>query len=132
MAHSHSHSHRHDEIGHVVPEKTFLKILIALLCLTVITVLAAQVDLGKWNIVGALLIASVKATLVILVFMHGKYENKIIWTYILIPFILLAIMIGGVFTDDPFRSHPQPFDSSNGAEMAAPSHGSGHGASGHH
>jgi len=132
MAHSHSHSHGHDEIGHVVPEKTFLKILIALLCLTVITVLAAQVDLGKWNIVGALLIASVKATLVILVFMHGKYENKIIWTYILIPFILLAIMIGGVFTDDPFRSHPQPFDSSNGAEMAAPNHGSGHGASGHH
>lgn len=132
MAHSHSHSHGHDEIGHVVPEKTFLKILITLLCLTVITVLAAQVDLGKWNIVGALLIASVKASLVILVFMHGKYENKIIWTYILIPFILLAIMIGGVFTDDPFRSHPQPFDSANGAQMAAPSHGAGHGASGHH
>jgi cytochrome c oxidase subunit 4 len=132
MAHSHSHSHGHDEIGHVVPEKTFLKILITLLCLTVITVLAAQVDLGKWNIVGALVIASVKASLVILVFMHGKYENKIIWTYILIPFILLAIMIGGVFTDDPFRSHPQPFDSVNGGQMAAPSHGAGHGTSGHH
>jgi cytochrome c oxidase subunit 4 len=109
MAHSNSHSHGHDEIGHVIPESTFLKVLIALLVLTVITVLAAQVDLGKWNIVGALLIASVKASLVIAIFMHGRYENKIIWTYILIPFILLAIMIGGIFTDDPFRSHPLPF-----------------------
>ncbi len=106
MAHSHSHSH--DELGHVVPESLFLKVLLALLFLTVVTVLVAQVDMGKWNIVGALLIATVKASLVIYFFMHGKYENRIIWMYILIPFILLAIMIGGVFTDDPFRSKPTP------------------------
>ena len=104
---SHSSHHSHDDV-HIVPESLFLKVLIALLVLTVVTVLAAQVDLGKWNIVGALLIASVKASLVIYFFMHGKYENRIIWTYIIIPFILLAIMIGGVFTDDPFRSRPQP------------------------
>jgi len=101
--HSHSDSHGHDMQGHIVPVATFFKVLVALLILTVITVAAAQVDLGKWNIVGALVIASVKASLVVLVFMHGKYENKILWTYILLPFILLAIMIGGVFTDDPFR-----------------------------
>lgn len=120
MAHSKSHSHGHEEIGHVVPESTFLKVLIALLVLTVITVLAAQVDLGKWNIVGALVIASVKASLVIAIFMHGKYENRIIWTYILIPFILLAIMIGGIFTDDPFRDHPQPFGAEAQAASAPP------------
>lgn len=114
MSHSHSHSHGHEEVGHVVPEKTFLNILIALLVLTVITVAAAQVDLGKWNIVGALVIASVKATLVILVFMHGMYENRILWLYILVPFILLVIMIGGIFTDDPFRSHPLPFGAETG------------------
>jgi cytochrome c oxidase subunit 4 len=106
--HSHSHSHGHEETGHVVPTSTFLKVLIALLFLTVITVAAAQVDLGKWNIVGALVIASVKASLVVLIFMHGKYENKILWTYIIIPFVLLAIMIGGVFTDDPFRDRLSP------------------------
>ena len=106
MAHANHHSH--DELGHVVPESLFLKVLIALLVLTAVTVLAAQVDMGKWNIVGALVIASIKASLVIYFFMHGKYENRIIWTYILIPFILLAIMIGGVFTDDPFRSKPEP------------------------
>lgn len=118
MAHSKSHSHGDEEIGHVIPESTFLKVLIALLVLTVITVLAAQIDLGKWNIVGALVIASIKASLVIAIFMHGKYENRIIWTYILIPFILLAIMIGGIFTDDPFRDHPQPFGAQGQAASA--------------
>lgn len=106
---SHSHDHSHDAgAGHVVPVATFAKVLVALLILTVITVAAAQVDMGKWNIVGALVIASIKASLVILIFMHGMYENKILWVYILIPFILLAIMIGGVFTDDPFRDHLHP------------------------
>ena len=61
MSHSDSHSHGHEEVGHIVPEKTFVKILLCLLVLTIITVAAAQVDLGKWNIVGALVIASVKA-----------------------------------------------------------------------
>jgi cytochrome c oxidase subunit 4 len=107
--HSASHSSHHSEEGHIVPVSTFTKVLVALLILTVITVAAAQVDLGKWNIVGALVIASVKASLVVLVFMHGKYENKILWTYILLPFILLAIMIGGVFTDDPFRDRISHF-----------------------
>lgn len=122
MSHSHSHSHGHEELGHVVPESTFLKILVALLVLTVVTVLAAQVDLGKWNIVGALFIATVKATLVIAVFMHGKYENKIILTYMIIPFVLLAVMILGVFTDDPFRDHPLPFgaEANQAAAPAAP------------
>ena len=108
MSHSHD-SHAHGEVGHVVPVATFAKVLAALLALTIITVAVAQLDLGKWNIVGALVIASIKASLVIAVFMHGKYENKIIWTYILIPFILLAIMIGGVFTDNPFRDNSKQF-----------------------
>jgi cytochrome c oxidase subunit 4 len=86
-----------------VPESTFLKVLAFLLVATVVTVVVAKMEMfnvGKWNIVGALLIASVKASAVIWFFMHGKYENKILWTYILIPFILLVIMIGGVFSDN--------------------------------
>ena len=109
MAHSHGHSHDHQELGHVVPTSTFLKVLITLLVLTVVTVLAAHIEMGKWNILGALVIASIKASLVVLVFMHGKYENKIVCTYIVIPFILLAIMIAGVFTDDPFRDRISHF-----------------------
>jgi cytochrome c oxidase subunit 4 len=119
MSHSHAHSHSHEELGHVVPERTFLNILLILLSLTVVTVLAAKLDMGKWNIVGALAIASIKASFVILVFMHGKYENKILWTYIIIPFVLLVIMIGGVFSDDTTRDHPVPFGAT-ASEAAAP------------
>ena len=120
MSHSHAHSHSHEELGHVVPESTFVKILATLLFLTVVTVLVAKIDMGKWNIVVALLVASFKASLVILVFMHGKYENKILWTYIIIPFVLLVIMIGGVFSDDTTRDHPLPFSATTGAAVAAP------------
>lgn len=109
MAHSHTHgSNAHPEVGHIVSVKTFTAVLVALLILTIITVAVAQVDFGAFNLVVAMVIASIKATLVITVFMHGAFESKIIWTYILIPFVLLAIMIAGVFTDDPFRSHPEP------------------------
>jgi cytochrome c oxidase subunit IV len=128
MAHSHAHSDGHPTEGHLVPVSSFAKVLGALLFLTVVTVLAAQVDMGKWNIVGALLIASVKASLVIAVFMHGLYENKIVWTYIVIPFILLAIMIGGVFTDNPFRIDPHAAGSA--AQAAPAAHGNAH--AGHH
>jgi cytochrome c oxidase subunit 4 len=123
MAHHHNDSHHHT--GHVVPVAVFSKVLGALLVLTIITVAAAQIDMGKWNIVGALGIASVKASLVIWFFMHGAYENKIIWTYVIIPFILLAIMISGVFTDDPFRAKPQPLKS-GGETTEAPAPAASH------
>ncbi len=126
MSHSHSHSHGHEELGHVVPESTFFKILMALLFLTVITVAAAQVDLGKWNIVGAIVIATIKASLVIAVFMHGKFENKIILTYMIMPFILLIVMILGVFTDDPFRDHPLPFGAETSQSAPAAPKASAH------
>lgn len=105
--HSTTDAHAHNSV-HVVPIATFTKILVCLLLLTIITVAVAQVDFGGANLVVALLIATLKATLVIIFFMHGLYENKIIWTYILVPFILLTIMIGGTFTDDPFRARPEP------------------------
>ena len=119
MAHHDSHGHA---LGHVVPIKVFSAVLGALLVLTVITVLAAGVDLGEWNIAGAMFIATIKASLVIWYFMHGAHENKILWTYIIIPFILLIIMIGGVFTDDPFRikATPMTFGDAPVEEAAKP------------
>lgn len=92
----------------MIPASVSTTILVALLILTVVTVAVAKVDFGNMNIVVAMAIASVKAGLVIVFFMHGLHESKILWTYILIPFILVAIMIGGTFTDDPFRAKPLP------------------------
>ncbi|MCY4512424.1 MAG: cytochrome C oxidase subunit IV family protein [Bdellovibrionales bacterium] len=64
---------------HTVPFKTYLSVLIILLFLTVITVAVAQIDFGAWNTFIAMFIASVKGALVLLYFMHLKYEDRLYW-----------------------------------------------------
>ena len=64
---------------HTVPFKTYLSVLILLLFLTVVTVAVAQIDFGAWNTFIAMLIASIKGALVLLYFMHLKYEDKLYW-----------------------------------------------------
>ena len=64
---------------HIVPSKTYLYVLISLLVLTVITVGVAQIDFGALNAFFAMLIATIKAGLVLLYFMHLKYDDKLYW-----------------------------------------------------
>jgi cytochrome c oxidase subunit IV len=66
----------HEHTEHIVPPGTYLAIILTLLFLTALTVAAAYVNLGRFNIVVALAIATVKATLVVLFFMHAKYSPK--------------------------------------------------------
>lgn len=61
---------------HIVSPGLYSVIIGSLLALTLITVWAAYVDLGRFNIVVALAIATLKATLVVLFFMHAKYVPK--------------------------------------------------------
>jgi cytochrome c oxidase subunit IV len=75
---SQDHAHDHDVSKHI---KGYLIIGGTLIVGTVITVLASQIDLGHtWNIVLALVIASVKASLVALYFMHLISEKQLIYT----------------------------------------------------
>ncbi len=92
------------ELGHIVPFKVYVGVLLSLLVLTVLTVVVSRFDFGSWNIVVAMLVASVKATLVICFFMHLKFENKFTIGYAAFPIVLLALLMGGVFIDNPFRS----------------------------
>lgn len=103
MSHTEDHSH---ELGHIVPFQTYIKVLGTLLFLTFITVLVAQFDFGNWNIVVAMLVASVKALLVALFFMHLKFEHPVTWMYAFIPIFLLGVLLAGVFIDNPFRIVP--------------------------
>ena len=64
---------------HIIGFKTYFSVLISLLILTALTVGAAQVDFGALNAVLAMLIATIKAGLVLLYFMHLKYDDKIYW-----------------------------------------------------
>jgi cytochrome c oxidase subunit IV len=72
---------------YIVPRSTYYVIFGLLMGFTAITIGTAFVDLGPLNAVAALAIASVKATLVILFFMHVKYSTRLTW----------AVVVGSVF-----------------------------------
>lgn len=89
--------------NHIISYKTLFGVLMALLVLTGITVGAAYVDLGKLNVWAALVIASTKASLVLLIFMHMKFEGRLLKFSFLSTVAFLTIMIGFTFWDIAFR-----------------------------
>ena len=94
------------DAGHVVPVAIFMKVFVALLIFTAITVAASRVNFGVFNLVIAMVIASIKAGIVALFFMHLKYEHPLTWAYVAFPIVLLLIMLGGIFIDNPLRIVP--------------------------
>jgi len=75
----------------------------ALVVLTAVTVAVSYVHLGLMNVVVALLVASVKASLVALFFMHLRYENRLVWGFALTPVFFLILIIAGTLSDTLFR-----------------------------
>ena len=80
--------------GHVSPIKLYIGIFLTLMVLTAITIMVAYVNLGPWNKVVALGIASFKATLVVLYFMHVKYASRMTKLIVVTGFFFLAILLG--------------------------------------
>lgn len=92
---------------HVVPVLTYLVVFTALLLLTFVTVWVAQHDFGAFNTPVALGIAVLKATLVILFFMHVKYSPRLTWLVVAAAFVWLALMLGGILVDY-YAPHLEP------------------------
>ena len=67
----------HDNLDHIVSPRIYLIVGSALLVLTGITVFASYLELGVFNPIVALFIAVVKASIVVLFFMHVKYSSKL-------------------------------------------------------
>lgn len=88
---------------HIVPPKTFVTVWLTLLCLTTVTVAVARMDLGAFSTLTAVLIASVKAGLVLWFFMHLKYESRLFKVLLLVPIVTLAVIIGLTFVDVLYR-----------------------------
>jgi cytochrome c oxidase subunit IV len=84
---------------HVVSPKIYVVILLALLLGTYLTVSAAMRDFGPWNIVIALTIATTKATLVVLYFMHLRYSPKRTQLIIICGMFWLAVMLFMTLSD---------------------------------
>jgi cytochrome c oxidase subunit 4 len=97
---------------HVVSPKTYGLILLALLLGTFLTVEAALRDFGPWNIVIALAIATTKATLVVLFFMHAKYSpgrtKLVIFAGIFWLLMLLLMTLSDYVTRVDYYRAPSP------------------------
>ncbi len=97
--------HKH----HIVSPKIYIAILFALLVGTALTVLASYFDLGEWRIapgltlfwnpVVALAIATCKATLVVLFFMHVKYSSRLTKLTVASGIFLFLVLIGMTLAD---------------------------------
>jgi cytochrome c oxidase subunit IV len=85
------------EHAHILPRSLYFGIFGALMVLTAATVGLAFVDLGFMNVIVALSVAVVKATLVVLFFMHVKYSSKLTWMVVgagvFWLFILLSLLM---------------------------------------
>jgi cytochrome c oxidase subunit 4 len=91
------------ETQHLMSYGKLAMVLLALLLLTGVTVGVSYLDMGIFNVPIALTIACLKVSLVLLFFMHLKYEGKAITISFLSTIGFLAIMISFTFWDVAFR-----------------------------
>jgi len=111
---------------------TYLSVLAALAVGTAVTVGVSYVDMGHWgNILVGLLIATIKASLVVLFFMHMKYEQRWWAGIVLFPVLLVFIIIGSNLADTGLNgknrggdllSEPLPIIPHAGQAGSAPAH----------
>ena len=85
---------------HIVPVRVYAGVFLALLLGTTLTVFAAFHDFPwQFNTVIALTIAVIKATLVVLYFMHVRYSSRLIWVIVASALFWLAILFALTFSD---------------------------------
>jgi cytochrome c oxidase subunit 4 len=88
-----------DPSSHLAPISMYVGVWAALMIFTGLTVFAATVELHVFNIVLALLIATIKGTLVVLFFMHLRYSTKLTMVTVIAAIFFLIILFSLSMTD---------------------------------
>lgn len=92
----------HEE-QHILSYTLLGVVLLSLLILTVITVGISYINMGFFNVPMALLVATTKSTIVLLFFMHLKYEGKLVVISFTSTVVVLCVLISFTFWDVAFR-----------------------------
>jgi cytochrome c oxidase subunit IV len=92
-----------NEENHIIPYKTFLFVLAGLIGLTLTSVAVTQISLGTFTVAIALLIATIKSTFVLRIFMHLKFENKMFSIIVVAVILLIATVIFITLLDYLYR-----------------------------
>ena len=82
-----------NERTHIIPYKTFLFVLAALIALTLTSVVVTQIYLGTLTVAIALLIAAIKSSFVLRIFMHLKFDNRMFSIAVIAVVLLIAVVI---------------------------------------
>ncbi len=93
---------------HVLPLKVYLTVAATLYVFTAITVAVSFVHFGEFNIVVALLIATIKASIVALYFMHLRYDNKLFTSVFVSSLIFLGLFLTLTMLDLGHRGDIDP------------------------
>lgn len=93
----------HNNNTHHISYGTYILVWVALLAFTSITVTVAGVSLGRYTLFIALLIAAVKSTLVINIFMHIKFDEPIFKVFLALSGFTLLIIFVLTFFDVLYR-----------------------------
>ena len=100
---------------HIVPKKVYVLVFVTLIVFTALTTAVAYIDLGPFNTVAALAIAVCKASLVVLFFMHMKYNPGMTRIVLAAAVGWLAILLALTLSDFNTRGWlpvPQGWESS--------------------
>jgi cytochrome c oxidase subunit 4 len=104
----------HDGVGHIVPLRVLTGVILVLLLLTALTVMATWVSLGALNVWIALTIATAKAALVVLYFMHLRYDRPFNGVVLIVTLFFVALFVGLALLDVfEYRENVDSFRSQN-------------------
>lgn len=132
-SHAHSHGSEHREgydFAHPFPVWGLLAVFFALTILTILTVAQASFDLGSLDVIITMVIATIKATLVMLFFMHLAFDKPFNLIIFLSSFVFVALFIMFTLTDAQMTSRtfepvadapPVPLSAAADAKAATPS-----------
>ena len=85
---------------HIVPVRIYVTIFMVLLVGTALTVGAAFIDFPwRLNTIVALTIATIKATFVVLYFMHVRYSARLVWVIVIAALFWMGILFAFTFAD---------------------------------
>jgi cytochrome c oxidase subunit 4 len=88
---------------HIVPYRTFLVVLAALLVFTFISIAVTNYNLGALTVLTALLLATAKTVLVLTYFMHLKWDIRMFAILVTAVLLLIGVVIFITFLDYLFR-----------------------------
>jgi cytochrome c oxidase subunit IV len=91
--------HEPEHTTHVVPLPIYFAVFLTLLIFTGLTVWASYKDFGPLSTIIAVTIAVIKATLVVLYFMHLRYSDRLNWVVVIAGFVWLGILLGITLSD---------------------------------